>query len=434
MHAERSCADERGPVLQRGPGGRPVGCRRPRCGRRRFATGSLRWVGGGRRGVASVVFGLAACVTVGFSFGGAGQAAASAWTIQQTPNPAGLSGASLNSVSCTSARACTAVGSGQIIGSEPLDVSAAIVERWNGRRWAIQRTPPLRAEVAGDLMSVSCSSATACTAVGVSQQRTSGLTTVLVERWDGSTWAIQRTPTPPGIGPARFVGGVSVSCATDSMCVIAGYTSGYGSSPREPLVERWIGRRWSIQRTPTPRSVNDSALLSVSCTSVTACIAVGRFTNQAGRALTLAERWNGRRWSLQSTPNARGLSSVSCASATVCMAVGFDGTFAERWDGVRWSIRRAKKVNPFMEPSDTGFRDVSCSSARNCVAVGAFFCTADGCGDNGAVAERWNGRNWSIQSTPQRDFTEISGVSCTSATACVAVGDGFGRVLAENYS
>jgi hypothetical protein len=94
---------------------------------------------------------------------------------------------SLNGVSCSSATACIAVGSTS---------TGTLAERWNGMQWAVQPTP----DVAGaSLSSVSCSSATACTAVGDVLSSASGNRVTLAERWNGTTWAIQPTPGNPTV-------------------------------------------------------------------------------------------------------------------------------------------------------------------------------------------------------------------------------------------
>ncbi|MEA2314573.1 MAG: hypothetical protein QOI03_1265, partial [Solirubrobacteraceae bacterium] len=46
-----------------------------------------------------------------------------------------------------------------------------------------------------------------------------------------------------------------------------------------------------------------SVLSGVSCTTASACTAVGYYVNSAGTRLTLAERWNGTSWATQTTPN-----------------------------------------------------------------------------------------------------------------------------------
>ena len=48
----------------------------------------------------------------------------------------------------------------------------------------------------GNIESVSCSSATACTAVGT-DLNPSGVDVTLAERWDGTSWQRQATPNPP---------------------------------------------------------------------------------------------------------------------------------------------------------------------------------------------------------------------------------------------
>ena len=61
--------------------------------------------------------------TVAATGASAAVAAAAGWSIQTTPNPAGGSGSILNGVSCTSASACTAVGNSS---------NGTLAEGWNG--------------------------------------------------------------------------------------------------------------------------------------------------------------------------------------------------------------------------------------------------------------------------------------------------------------
>src|SRR6202035_4611038 len=91
-----------------------------------------------------------------------------------------------------------------------------------------------------------------------------------------------------------------------------------------PLVERWNGTAWSVQASPAGRG---GSLAGVSCTSATACTAVGTTTNAAGLTAGLAEQWNGLSWRNVPTPQIPNspyavLSAVSCSSATACTAVG----------------------------------------------------------------------------------------------------------------
>jgi hypothetical protein len=317
--------------------------------------------------------------TVAATGASAAVAAASGWSIQTTPNPTGGSDVVLNGVSCASATACTAVGGP----AQPATTGVTLAERWNGSKWSIQHTPNPAGGSNSLLQGVSCTSATACTAVGGSSNGTTMVT--LAERWNGTAWSIQHTPNPAG---SSFTFLYGVSCTSASACTAVG-TSSSGT-----LAERWNGTKWSIQHTPNPAGSN-SLLQGVSCASATACTAVGS-TSTSTTTVTLAERWNGTAWSIQHTPNpagaqGSGLGAVSCASASACIAVGAyntgptsGGSLAERWNGTAWSIQHTP--NPAGAPVSL-LNGVSCASATACTAAGGY--------NNGTagvtLAERWSG-------------------------------------------
>ena len=118
-----------------------------------------------------------------------------AWDSQDavTPPDADTDNDGLDAVSCVSARACVAVGSYNDV-SLPGDNNETLAERWNGSAWAILPTP-LLASREGILDDVSCVSASACLAVGNTdnQQASPGhpASWPLVERWNGRTWSTQ---------------------------------------------------------------------------------------------------------------------------------------------------------------------------------------------------------------------------------------------------
>ena len=99
------------------------------------------------------------------------------------------------------------------------------------------------------------------------------------------------------------------ACPSPARCVAVGsYADSSGTSA---LAESWNGTAWSIQRVPVPVSVTHSALDGVSCSSATACTAVGYYTDNLGDQVTLAEKWNGVSWSVQATPNPAALPTAS---------------------------------------------------------------------------------------------------------------------------
>lgn len=116
---------------------------------------------------------------------------------------------------------------------------------------------------------------------------------------------------------------------------------------------------WTVERVQAPRPAE---LRSVSCSSATACTAVGDQGNSV-----LVERWNGRRWSIQATPRIPGMffSGVSCPAARVCIAVGSEGSSSlvervERGEVVgaantreRWNLRRpARSIGRVVQRAD----------------------------------------------------------------------------------
>ena len=364
------------------------------------------------------------------------------WSMQSTPDPVGATSSVLFGVSCSSPRACIAVGHF----TDGSGRGVPLAERWKGTRWSIQRTAAPAAARASLLFDVSCTAPTACIAVGSTTNR-AGATVPFAERWNGSRWSIQHVPTlPAGRGDVSYLGGVS--CASRSDCTAVGYSGNSAGSSGVALVERWNGVGWSVQRTSRPAGATVSFLTAVSCVSPTSCTAVGFFNTRAGVGVTLGERWNGTRWSIQRTPSPEAavavqLVGVSCTIKGPCIAAGYfaidtgiEVMLAERWSGVRWSIQRT-----LYPAGATGvqFAGVSCASRSACTAVG-FFGDANGLDET--LAERYDGAHWVIQETPNPagvTSSSLAGVSCTSTTTCTAVGSfinpaGSQVTLAERYS
>jgi hypothetical protein len=345
------------------------------------------------------------------------------WVIQSTPNPTSAVFSDLNGVSCTSAGACTAVGG---YGTTPSN-GLTLAERWNGTSWTVRSTPNPAGATNSGLLGVSCVSASACIAVGgydtsPSKERT------LAERWNGSSWTIRATPDPTGATRSELSG---VSCISATACTAVG-DSENGSNETATLAERWNGTSWAIQPTADPTGTKYASLSSVSCTSAGACTAVGSYDTRAHKQRTLVERWNGSSWAIQLTRDptgalAGGLTGVSCTSANACTAVGsFEmstsftiETLAESWSGASWTIR------PSPDPAgaqDSYLLGDSCHSASACTAVGLYETSS---GAEETLAESWNGSSWAIQSTPNptgSTYSSLYGVSCPSASHCAAAG------------
>jgi hypothetical protein len=330
---------------------------------------------------------------------GPGQAFAwdgSQWTAQTIPGPAGTG--NLGGVSCESATFCEAVGEYFSNGG---DLGVAAV--WNGSAWSSQATANPATSTFTNLNAVSCASPTSCVAGGYFEVVvTSNDPEALAEAWNGTAWQLQQAVAPPG---AAYNSLAAVSCVSASFCETVG-THFDGAGNQVNLAETWNGHSWLIQATPDSQSTSgavDNSLYSVSCVSADFCEAVG-----AGAGAT-TQIWNGKAWKAQARPGAQAVQpqEVSCVSTTFCLSADGSG-HVDTWNGSSWSAG----------PSVTGF-----SAVESLSCVSASFCAVVGGGPPGDDAAVWNGTSWSDQPTPSG--TALEGVSCTAATACEAVGQGF---------
>jgi DNA-binding beta-propeller fold protein YncE len=132
------------------------------------------------------------------------------------------------------------------------------------------------------------------------------------------------------------------------------------------------------------------------------------------------------------------LSSVSCVAAVLidpCVASGTDNVetgffegfsrpLVDRWDGSKWSNQSLVSQEEAEEGKGFFIVDTSCSSSTACMAIGLY-------GEE-LLAERWDGSKWSSVSAPivpadavTEPYTDVrlKNVSCVSSTSCVLVGE-----------
>ena len=269
-----------------------------------------------------VAVGNGSLIGVGGSFGTvAEQWNGSTWSTMNTANPPNdgalrpndggpFLGDTLNAVSCTSDRACVAVGS-----SYNGSVNQTLAEQWNGFTWSTMNTTN-RGAFDNLLNGVSCTSARACVAVGSSYN--GFVNKSLAEQWNGSRWSTMNTTNP---GTNDLLG--DVSCTSARACVAVGSVGSFSDASSQTLAEQWDGSTWSTMNT-TNSGVAYNFLNGVSCSSPRTCVAVGNNNNGSANQ-TLAEQWDGSTWSTMATTNpgaADGLFRVSCTSASVCVATG----------------------------------------------------------------------------------------------------------------
>lgn len=344
---------------------------------------------------------------------------------QQVRNAAAFEASYLRAVSCASKASCVAVG--YSVNHSKREVPLA--EHWNGRVWAIERVAGPSGATESLLQGVSCRSSSSCLAVG-QYRNGSGIWVTLVERWEGTGWAIVHSPNPNAPGGSDLLG---VSCPSTSSCFAVGdYAINGRSGDRATLVEHWNGRRWVIQ--PSSKAPHaDRRLYGIACDSASPCFAVG-INGQS----TFVEDWNGAAWVTEPSPDpgepypGSALQAVACSSRASCFAAGYYDsygtqlTLVEHWNGTNWA--RESSPTPGGSGEDNAdLQAVSCPSRSSCFAVG------DSPYVSGALIEHWNGTTWTVQpaSSPTGDLV---GVSCSSTVSCFAVGVASSRTLTEQWN
>lgn len=353
------------------------------------------------------------------------------WRVQQVQVRGWWSDSALDNVSCGSARSCLAVGYDGNINLYPL------VERWSGTRWRIIPGPG-RSSLLGSpenwyWSGVSCWSAEACLAVAVSAGGRP-----VAARWNGVSWSVEAMAVPRG---ARRVVLTGVSCSGGGhSCTVVGRYSA-SKHRRWLLAERWSGGHWSVKRIWRLVPGGDGGL-DASCTTAGFCALVGTIpTSATGQTFAIAGSWRRGRWSLGRSAKAWlgatvTLNGVSCSSSTSCAAVGaYDtspsngaGMLALMWNGLRWTVR----LLPHAVQNGSVLKAASCISSTFCVAVGYQY-KRRGSG----LVMRWDGHRWRSQANSSGRII-LTGVSCVSITFCMATGvanqdDPNQRAVAERW-
>jgi len=375
------------------------------------------------------------CLAIGYENGVGTRALAyngSEWAPQSVPTPEGKS-AYLEGVSCSEALACAAVGKATGSGE-----TVTLAERIS-TTWTLESPPnPTNADVSY-LSDVACPSSTNCLAVGHSNANEGQ---AISESWGGESWSLHeggadQRPTDLSCGTPTECWAVGTQGTTEEILVERHYYEGYE--------EEWYGGRYSKHKPITPEGATNMHLDAISCSGEWQCTAVGYYDDSEGHQDALIERLepSPTYWAIQSAPALSGtvaLEGVSCPSSTNCLAVGYrqpkkgEGpreAIAERWDGSEWSA--VAVPTPTGEESNPHqLNDVSCASTSSCIAIGSYY------GEHPIFAS-YDGSSISLTAPPllKEGIFYPEGLSCDSATSCLAIGyeNGVGtRALAYNGS
>jgi hypothetical protein len=346
----------------------------------------------------------------------AGPALAATWSVVTTPAGTSL----FFGVDATSTTNAWAVGRAENAPSQPF--TRPLVARWNGTTWSLASTPTL----GGELRGVDGSAATNAFAVGSVEVPLGGGTVTsgpLIERWNGTSWSVASSPTPPGSTGSRL-SGVKTFSTTNAWAVGQYFAS---SQPfLRTLVQRFDGTSWSIVPSPNPDSAKN-LLTDVDGASANDVWAIGNMGDDGygGTAVGLVERWNGSAWSnvdvsglfADNTISGYEFSDVVVSGNDVwIVGTGFHRSlfamvpFSLRWNGQVWQ-RSIMTSAP-----NSGFNSVAAISSSQVYAFGG----------NGIA--RWNGTSWVAESaTVPGSLADGAG---TGTSTVWAVGYGSQQALA----
>ncbi len=318
---------------------------------------------------------------------------------------------SLSGLSCSGASFCLGVGPQSASG-------AAFSQIWNGRTWRTVGMPSARRAEQSPL-GVACRSARECVAVGGAEYEYQAQ---LSDEWNGRSWKM--LPLPHGLRHSTLA---AVACPAAHECLAVGTRSTAALGPYAALAQIWNGTSWTLTRSVIPFGAPLSHFSGVACSGPSDCMAVGSYSTQPhGPTFTaFAESWNGHTWTLLPSPaGLNGFSSVACPAAKVCVAVGYgtagspgeSSVSSALWNGSSWT----PLTTPVPAKDYSWLSGISCTSTANCVAVGMRNARTGGV----LLAERWTGgANWRLESVPDPGSTyDLSSVSCTSPARCLAVG------------
>jgi IPT/TIG domain len=172
-------------------------------------------------------------------------------------------------------------------------------------------------------------------------------------------------------------------------------------------------------------------------------MAVGYYDDSGGNETAFAAAWSGTTFVVEPPALPSGwpyssLSGVSCRAANWCIAVGGASTqsystetLAERWDGANWTIESTP--NPDQDPEVTilnYLNTVSCASLGQCEAVGGAG------GTNQWLAEQRSQSTPVVSSISPQDGPTTGGtlVTVTGANLTGTTSVRFGRVAATSFT
>ncbi len=269
------------------------------------------------------------------------------------------------------------------------------------------------------------------------------------------TWKITKGALPPGLSLSGYaISGTPTTAGAYTFTLSFTDLHGQTTTATATLTVASGGNApvvGTAAQAPLPANavsgfLDPVGLNAVSCPSASYCVAVGGYTDTSSGNDGLLLTWSGGTWTATQAPlpaNAISppsvwLNGVSCPSASSCVAVGqymdtsgdYDGLLLT-WSGGTWTATQA--LLPANGRPDSSVIGVSCPSASSCVAVGSYHTSPYGQVEG--LLLTWSGGTWAVTQAPLpanaandippdavSQSATVTAVSCPSASSCTAVG------------
>jgi hypothetical protein len=233
----------------------------------------------------------------------------------------------------------------------------------------------------------------------------------------GSGWTV--VPSVSFGSRDNVLAGVSAASLNDAWAVGAYYPS--SSNVLATLAHHFDGTRWTAFPLPNV-GAQENVLYAVSMPTSGRAWAVGYFVNGRFQQQTLIEHFNGAVWSVVPSPSPGALQNILFGVAAItdsdAWAVGAEQdanglwhTLTEHWNGSAWSVVSAVDAGS----SGNQFYALKALATDDVYAVGQ----QSGAGfPSQALVEHWNGKSWSVVSSPSDASASALplGITATSST------------------
>ncbi len=259
---------------------------------------------------------------------------------------------------------------------------------------------------------VTCPTANFCIATGQKQTTTSSGSTfvngvptgeILVTD-DGNDW---RNVNVPGLAHL-----LSVSCPSSTSCEGVGTSTSGGGLAFGATIS---GNSWTITVQSLPGGVAVSALSSVACPLSTQCYAVGYgVTGSVRSGVMLA--YNGTTWTTVTTSGVEQITSIACPSSTTCI-LDANNTASPMPAPVLYSFATATSVfaQITLVPTPATLTGVTCGPGTSGL------CLVDGATVSGAevYVSGDSGTTWTAVTGMPTGTSTLGSPVCTTASACI---------------